>query len=364
MRYFLFLLTFLVLMGELSCRTNLSPTVSPTTYSLPVKTTFISPIVNPLPNIKELVLFIARWKGHSSIYAVSPDGVLLFRILEFPEPFQITGHLDWSSKRKQLAFAMTDGERSDIFVIDLMTGMLKNVTAGTPFGGIEPRWSPDGTRLAYVCGEYEPDICIIGADGHNYIQLTSHPSWDINPSWSLDGSAIAYQSNRGGLADIYIINLRGGWERNLTQRISQNAQPSWSLDGKMILFQSDRDGSMDIFTISSDGARIINLTRNTALDVDPRWSPNGEFIAFRSNRDGEWNLFIMRRDGSGLTNLTAGWGPVFTYAWSPDSRYLVFASGRGGSSDIYRVDINNGNIIQLTHDSSENMGPLWISLED
>lgn len=364
-RHFLLLLIlFFIVIGGLTCRGNLSPTVSPMASPTPVKMVFASPLVNPLPDVKEMVLFISLREGHPDIYAVSPDGATTFRVLEVPKSFQVIGHLDWSSTRKQLAFAMTWGERSDIFVADLMTGMIKNVTAEASFGGIEPRWSPDGTRLAYVCGEYEPDICIIGADASGYIQLTSHPSRDINPSWSPDGSAIAYQTNRGGLADIYIINLKDMRERDLTQRISQNAQPFWSPDGKAILFQSDRDGSMDIFTISPESNQITNLTRNNALDVDPQWSPNGEFIAFRSDRSGEWDLFIMKRDGSNLTNLTAGWGPVFTYAWSPDSRYLVFASGHGGNSDIYKVSIGGEQVVQLTRHPAEDMGPLWISLVD
>lgn len=365
MRHFLILLIFLfIVIGGLNCRGNPSPMVSPMAFPTQVKMVFTSPLVNLLPDVKEMVLFISLREGHPEVYAVSPDGAKTFRVLELPEPYQVIGHLDWSSTRKQIAFALAYGERIDVFKADLMTTVLENITDETPFGGIEPRWSHNGTQIAYVCGEYEPDICIIGADGSGYIQLTTHPSRDINPSWSPDGLAIAYQTNRGGLADIYIINLKDMRERSVTQGVSQNAQPFWSPDGKAILFQSDRDGSMDIFTISPEGERIANLTRSNALDVDPQWSPSGEFIAFRSNRDGEWDLFVMKRDGSKLVNLTYSWGPVFTYAWSTDNRYLVFASTRDGNSNIYRVDITSGEIVQLTHHPAEDMSPLWVSLGD
>ncbi|MGC8786995.1 MAG: TolB family protein [Anaerolineae bacterium] len=360
---FLGVLCLTMIGGTVGCAGKPVPTVIPMASPPPTEVVFSSPLVRPIPSIVDLILFISFRDGYPSIYGVSPDGTTVFRVLELPKSSQVVGHLDWSAARKQIAFALVQETRSDVYTADLTSSALVNVTAGTPSGGVEPRWSPDGTRLAYVCGEYEPDICVIGAEGSGYAQLTFHPSRDINPSWSPDGSAIAYQTSRGGLSDIYVLNLKDLTERDLTQGVSQNAQPSWSPDGKAILFQSDRDGSMDIFVISAEGDQITNLTNNGALDVDPQWSPDGEFIAFRSDRDGEWDLFVMRRDGSDLTNLTAGWGPVFTYTWSPDGRYLAFASGHAGNTNIYKVNIENGKVVRLTHHDAEDMAPLWISLE-
>ncbi len=71
-----------------------------------------------------------------------------------------------------------------------------------------------------------------------------------------------------------------------------------------------------------------------------------------------------RKDGRGLTNLTAGQGPVFTYTWSPDGRYLAFASGHAGNTDIYKVNIRDGEVVRLTRHSAEDMLPLWISLDN
>lgn len=348
--------------GKVASLTGQTAIPTPTIESLP----FSSPLIMPLAATdSELILFISFGEGHPSIYAVSPDNKdkSAFQILRLPEGFQVTGHMDWSPSAKKVAFGLTRGERSDIFVADLINLTIHNITAATAFGGSEPRWSPDGGHLAYVCGDYEPDICLIRPDGNDYAQLTFHPSRDINPSWSPDGTAIAYQTSRGGLSDIYVLNVKDRTERDLTLGISQNAQPAWSPNGEAILFQSDREGSMDIFVISLKDNRTINLTRNEALDADPQWSPNGEYIAFRSNRNGEWNLFVMKRDGSDLINLTAGWGPVFTYTWSPDSRSLAFASGHQSDNKIYKVSIDDRKVVQLTFGSSEDMVPLWIALK-
>lgn len=336
--------------------TSISPMASPSTG------VFSSPIAPLAKDYEDVILFVSFQGGRPAIYATAPDGVSSFQILSLPETSIVAGHMDWSLTAMKLAFGLMQGDRSDIFITDLENPMLNNITVATPHGGREPRWSPEGDRLAYVCGDFEPDICVISVIDGRYAQLTFHPSRDTNPSWSPDGKAIAYQTNRGGLSDIYVINLEDQTDQTLTLGVSQNANPVWSPDGEMILFQSDRDGSMDIFVISLKDYKITNLTRSGALDSDPLWSPNGEYIAFRSNRDGEWDLFVMKRDGSGTTNLTAGWGPVFTYAWSPDSRSLVFASGYQSANKIYKVGIDDRKLIQLTFGSTKDASPIWISL--
>lgn len=362
---------FLTMVGAAGCALKPSPTVSPLKpsptvsqmLSIPLaEEPLTSPLVKSLPDVDDSILFISFQDESPGIYAVSPDGEMLVPIVRMPRSSRIAGPLDWSATRKQIAFSVAQGARNDLFVADLMTSALYNVTGEIPFGGVEPRWSPDGTRLAYVCGEYGPDICVIDADGSDYVQLTSHPSWDINPSWAPDGSAIAYQTNRGGLSDIYVLGLGNLTEQDLTRGISQNVRPSWSPGGEAILFQSDRDGSMDIFVISLSDFQTVNLTGNKALDVDPQWSPDGEFIAFRSDREGEWAIYVMKRDGSNLMNLTAGWGPIFNYTWSPDSRSIAFASEHKGNSDIYKVDVRSGSVTQLTHHPAADIAPLWISL--
>jgi len=365
MRFYTILIVATILLagiGVAKCHKKISSDLRPITSPVPHKSTSFSEYREFLENIEDLIVFISIDKGRRGIFGVSPDGMRIFQILELTETSRVTG-MDWSPRTRKIALGLANRTRSDIFLIDLENYVLYNVTKDTSFGGSEPRWSPDGTRLAYVCGDYEPDICIIHSDGSGYVQLTSHPSRDINPSWSPDGMSIVYQTSRGGLSDIYIINLQDQTEHDLTLGISQNAQPAWSPDGKMLLFQSDRSGSMDIFLISLKDSSVINITNNEALDVDPRWSPDGKAIAFRSDRDGEWDLFLMKLDENSLMNLTMGWGPVFTYDWSPDGRYLVFSSGHSGNGKIYKVNIVNRKVTQITYGPSNDMAPLWISLK-
>ena len=72
-----------------------------------------------------------------------------------------------------------------------------------------PCWSPDGASIAFV---YEAlpgaNIFQIDLDGKNLRRLTAGPKVDERPAFSPDGSKLAFQSNRDGNYEIYVMNLR------------------------------------------------------------------------------------------------------------------------------------------------------------
>ena len=80
----------------------------------------------------------------------------------------------------------------------------------------------------------------------------------------------------------------------------------WSPDGRRIVFSSRRDGGdLDIFTMNPDGSGVTQVTRNDFVeDDDPVWSPDGKHIAFHSTRPGTEEIFIMNVDGSDPIQLT------------------------------------------------------------
>ena len=71
-----------------------------------------------------------------------------------------------------------------------------------------------------------------------------------------------------------------------------------------IAFQSDRDGMGEIFVMNSDGTNQTNVTNNPAADGWPCWSPDGTKIAFVSSRDGDMEIYVVNADESGLMKLT------------------------------------------------------------
>ena len=64
----------------------------------------------------------------------------------------------------------------------------------------------------------------------------------------------------------------GSNQRNLTRHPASDALPNWSPDGSQIAFDSDRDGDLNVYVMDADGGNIRQLTR-TKFATAPKWSP-------------------------------------------------------------------------------------------
>jgi Tol biopolymer transport system component len=214
-------------------------------------------------------------------------------------------------------------------------------------------------------GNYE--IYVMNADGSRQTRLTKNATFDGNPSWSPNGRAIAFQSNRDGRSEIYVMNADGSHQTRLTHNRGYDGAPAWSRDGKRIAFRSDRAGQAEIYVMNADGSGQTNLTRNSANDFEPTWSPDGRRIAFRSDRGGYAQIYTMDADGSDQVRISPGAdpeaiGPPATDAfpaWSPDGERIAFDHNIPGNAEIYVMDADGGDRRPLTDDPAPNGGPAW-----
>lgn len=132
-------------------------------------------------------------------------------------------------------------------------------------------------------------------------------------------------------------------------------------DGREILFSScttNKDcywkDSNYIWLMNADGRNMTQLRQGSS----PTISPNGKTIAFSYGKD----LWIMDRDGGNVTNLTSDarftdHAPTF----SPDGKRLAFvrAPVEGGNADIWMINIDGSNLVQLTMNPAADYAPYW-----
>ena len=223
-----------------------------------------------------------------------------------------------------------------------------------------PDWSPDGRRIAFDSdrdGNWE--VYVMNADGSGVTRLTDNGAADEFPAWSPDGRRIAFESNRDGNWEIYVMNADGSGVTRLTYNDAFDSGPDWSPDGRRIAFDSNRDGNWEIYVMNADGSGVTRLTDNGAADGFPAWSPDGRRIAFESNHDGNPEIYVMNADGSGATRLTYNDAGDSFPAWSPDGRRIAFHSHRDGSFDIYVMNADGSGATRLTYNGAADGFPAW-----
>jgi hypothetical protein len=130
----------------------------------------------------------------------------------------------------------------------------------------------------------------------------------------------------------------------------------------------DIDQNWRIYVMDADGANQTALTpEDVGDDTSPIWSPDGRRIVFVSRRDGNRELYVMDADGQQVVNVTRHPADDWTPAWSPDGTRLAFSSFRDGSWEIYVLDTAclsepescPDALTRITSDGNGNLSPTW-----
>ncbi len=199
-----------------------------------------------------------------------------------------------------------------------------------------------GGRIAFQSDrDGNNEIYIMGCDGSHPVNLTNHPAEDKEPSWA-SGGQLAFSSNRSaaGGFDIYLLTLEPWGIIRLTTHAADDESPALSPDGSKVAFVSHRDGNTDIYVLDIASKELARATVNEDKDLDPAWSPDGEKLVFASDRDGDFDLYTVKLDGTGLENLSDS---DFNDRWPDwgrdvyDDEYIAFVSNRGKDSKIYTM---------------------------
>ena len=192
-----------------------------------------------------------------------------------------------------------------------------------------PDPSPDGDWLAYYSLGKQEDIFIIHADGTDMRQLTDDVFKDREPRWSPDGKRIAFTSDRSGGSEIWAINRDGSGLQQLTQMAGAH-HPVWSPDGTQMVYSIHTPkNAAYIFRVGQAWTEQTPVALAALSDTSQTfeswsWSPDGKRLAgLRHFSDGShagigvYDLESKRYDW--LTNF--GEWPL----WFEDGRRILFA---------------------------------------
>jgi Tol biopolymer transport system component/tRNA A-37 threonylcarbamoyl transferase component Bud32 len=273
----------------------------------------------------------------------------------------------WSPDGRQLFFISDRGGSRDIWWTPVdtggkPTGESRSLTAGVDVGSIA--LASDGTKLAYTKITERTNIWSIPVVQDRILTLdealplTSENHYIDLMSVSPDKEWIAFDSNRSGNQDIWIMRKDGSGLRQLTTNAAHDWLGSWSPDGKQIVFHSLRRGNRDLYVMPVAGGAITPLTSHPAVDFIPRWSPEGDKIAFASNRSGNMDIWIIPTGGGEAKQVTFHEAKEDVEYWSPDGKQLVFNSNRTGNSELFLIPAEGGEAVQLSHGLWSEISPL------
>ena len=222
-----------------------------------------------------------------------------------------------------------------------MTAEGHHIRRVSRWGSLDPTWAPDGHRIAYSAGARGglSDIFVVDLRSHRVTNLTrTENQEEFAPAWSPGGRQIAYLCDCGSVDNsayhLYVMRADGSARRRLTRgrEISPYSAPDWSPDGSRLLFGH---GDNQITLINADGTGERLLVRTTRSVPNASWSPDGHRIVFSDARgvDGVHQLYVLRADGSAVRRVTHSrrW-----HAIEPNWQPLPNAAGSNIASAVTR----------------------------
>ena len=233
-----------------------------------------------------------------------------------------------------------------------------------------PRWSPDGTKLAFRRVEkIKSDIDVVDLSSQAVTRVTNDNVPDMDPVWAPDGRHIYFASSRGGGLNLWRIGVGTNGEptgtpEQLTTGAGDDVEPTVAPDGSRVAF-AVRGINSDLWrlpvvpTTGQPRGAPEPLVMTTRVESRGAWSPDGRSIAFNSDRLGEMNIWLHSMADSSERQLTGGPGGDYQPNWDPKGGNLVFFSARDGNPDIWSVQLSGRRLTQLTTDPATDTNPFY-----
>jgi dipeptidyl aminopeptidase/acylaminoacyl peptidase len=230
----------------------------------------------------------------------------------------------------------------------------------------DPQISPDGKKIVYVRRFADPmtdkryaNLWMINADGSDHRPLTTGNRSDASPRWSPDGTRIAYLSDADGKQQIYVRWMDSGQTARITNLEEGPDAIAWSPDGKMLSFSS---------LVLGKGPHIADLP---AAPSGAKWAEPAtayDRLVYRFNgtgylKPGFMQVFVVSAEGGAPRQVSNGnfpnggneFGPTRA-SWSQDGKFLLVSANRHPESDheyfdteVYEFGVNDGALRALTN---------------
>jgi dipeptidyl aminopeptidase/acylaminoacyl peptidase len=329
---------------------------------------------------------ITNLKNGVSTFRWSPDGTRLAVVSRVGPSDIRPENKDRSDVRhyKNLSYKFNDtgwfdDRRTHLWIVDVKTGNVKQITEGNDWNDSDPQWSPDGLRIAFVSnrtgkeydGNRNTDVWVISAEGGALTKISDHDEADNSPRWAPDGKTIAFagEIHERDHPKIWLAPATGGGAPSVLAANGLDLIPGgleWAADGKSLYFETGVKGENQLFRVDLLTKSIAQVTSGarTVRNVEFNWAAKS--MVYMANdfkhMDDVYTADLNAGHERKLTNLNeALWKQLqladverFTYksaddwdvdgflvkpiGWQDGRKYPMILSVHGGPAGQYGVD--------------------------
>jgi len=250
-----------------------------------------------------------------------------------------------------------------IFSVALFSAALSASAEDHPLWMRYPAISPDGTTIAFA---YKGDLYSVSVNGGEARQLTTHAAFDSHPVWSPDSKKIAFQSNREGSLDIFVIDAKGGAPTRLTTN-SGSETPIAFADNDHVLYSASLQPTAlsiifgdntfpQVYKVSTKGGRPELFSTLTMENISI--AKNGDILyhdkkgyedPWRKHQKSPIARDIWLKSNGKFAKQTTFAGEDRSPVWTSDEKSFFYLSEQDGTFNIYRRSLNSSSDKQITH---------------
>jgi len=255
--------------------------------------------------------------------------------------------------------------KGNLILRDVETGKESTLVKG--WASLQFSWSPDSHWIAYSRedNEFNEDVHIVNVQTGESHNISQHPDEDFIPKWSPDGTRLAFVSQRtiDNNRDLYYVHLR--------KKNQERSDEEWD---EYFEEKKDKDTEfVDPITIDFEDIhlRINRITSLPGAESSYAWSPDGQFLVFRSNTSGKSDLWKVKWNSDDLKQITEGDERPGAILWHKENNRIYYLK-RGGKivsrnekgSDSKSHDFRAEVSIDHQEEQRQKFQELWRILRD